>query len=113
MSSIKNKVQLIGNAGNNPEVKNLETGTKVATFSIATNEFYKNSLGEKIQETQWHKIVAWGKTADIIEKFVIKGKELAVDGKITYRSYETNDGDKKYITEIIANEILFVGKNTD
>ncbi len=109
MSTIRNKVQLIGNVGNAPEVRNLDGGKKVASFSIATNEFFKNSKGEKIQNTQWHTIVAWGKTAEIIEQHVGKGKEIAIEGKLTSRSYETNEGDKRYVTEVVANEILLLG----
>ena len=110
MSTLRNKVQLIGNVGNAPEVKNLESGKKVATFSIATNEFYKNSKGEKVQNTQWHNIVAWGKTAEIIERYAGKGKEIAIEGKLTSRSYETKEGEKRYVTEVVASEILITGK---
>jgi len=110
MSTLKNKVQLIGNVGNEPEITNLDSGKKVAKFSIATNEFYKDSKGEKQQDTQWHSIVAWGKTADIIEKYVAKGKEVAIEGKLTSRSYEDKDGIKRYITEVVVNEILLLGK---
>ncbi|MCZ2845609.1 MAG: single-stranded DNA-binding protein [Candidatus Bathyarchaeota archaeon] len=109
MSTIRNKVQLIGNVGNTPEIRNLESGKKVASFSLATNQFYKNSKGEKVQDTQWHTIVAWGKTAEIVEKYTTKGKEIAIEGKLTSRSYETSEGDKKYVTEIVANEILLLG----
>ncbi|SFR67068.1 single-stranded DNA-binding protein [Maribacter stanieri] len=109
MSTLKNKVQLIGNVGNAPEIKNLESGKKVANFSIATNEFYKNSNGEKVQNTEWHNIVAWGKIAEIVEKFVAKGKEISIEGKLTSRSYETEAGEKKYVTEVVANEILLLG----
>jgi single-strand DNA-binding protein len=96
MSTLRNKVQLIGNVGYTPEIKNLEGGKKVANFSIATNEFYKDSNGEKVQDTQWHNIVAWGKTAEIVEKYAGKGKEIAIEGKLSSRSYETSDGEKKY-----------------
>lgn len=109
MSTIRNKVQLIGNVGNAPEVRNLEKGKKVASFSIATNEFFKNSQGEKVQNTQWHNIVAWGKTAEIVEQYVGKGKEIAIEGKLSSRSYETTEGEKRYVTEIVANEILLLG----
>jgi single-strand DNA-binding protein len=109
MSTLKNKVQLIGNVGNEPEIINLESGKKIAKFSIATNEFYKNSNGEKEQTTQWHNIVAWGKMAEIVEKYVGKGKEIALEGKLTSRSYETKEGEKKYVTEVVANEILLLG----
>jgi len=109
MSTLKNKVQLIGNVGNEPEIITLESGKKVAKFSIATNEFYKNSNGEKEQNTQWHNIVAWGKIAEIVEKHVGKGKEIALEGKLTSRSYETKEGEKRYVTEVVANEILLLG----
>jgi len=109
MSTLKNKVQLIGNAGNAPEIKTIESGKKVANFSIATNEFYKNAKGEKVQTTEWHNITAWGKIADIVEKYVGKGKEVAIEGKLTSRSYETESGEKRYVTEVVANEILLLG----
>ncbi|MGZ0014628.1 single-stranded DNA-binding protein [Yeosuana sp. AK3] len=113
MSTLKNKVQLIGNVGNEPEITNLESGKKVAKFSIATNEFYKDSKGEKQQDTQWHNIVAWGKIAEIIEKYVGKGKEVALEGKLMSRSYETKEGEKRYVTEVVANEILLLGIKGD
>ncbi len=113
MSTLKNKVQLIGNVGNEPEITNLESGKKVAKFSIATNEFYKNSNGEKEQNTQWHNIVAWGKIAEIIEKYVGKGKEVALEGKLTSRSYETKEGEKRYVTEVVVDEILLLGMKGD
>jgi|TARA_B100000767_G_scaffold127554_1_gene121451 single-strand DNA-binding protein len=109
MSTLRNKVQLIGNLGNNPEIITLESGKKVAKFSIATNENYKNAQGEKVTDTQWHNIVAWNKTADIIEKYLEKGNEVAVEGKLTSRTYETKEGEKRYITEIVCNEILMLG----
>ena len=109
MSTLRNKVQLIGNVGNDPEIVNLESGKKLAKFSIATNENYKNAKGEKVTDTQWHNVVAWGKTAEIIENYVPKGKEVAVEGKLTSRSYEDKDGVKKYITEIVCNELLLLG----
>ena len=109
MSTLKNKVQLIGNIGNTPEIKNLENGKTVANFSMATNDSYKNAKGEKVQDTQWHNIVAWNKTAEIIEKYAGKGKELAIVGKLSSRSYENKDGAKRYVTEIIATEVLLLG----
>ncbi len=111
MSTIRNKVQLIGNVGNAPEIKNLENGKKVVTFSMATNDFYKNSNGEKVQNTQWHTIIAWDKTAEIIEQHVDKGKEIAIEGKLSSSSYETSEGEKRYVTEVVANEILFLGNS--
>lgn len=110
MATLRNKVQLIGNLGNNPEVKQLENGSKVANFSIATNETYKNAKGEKVTDTQWHNVVAWNKTAEILEKFTNKGSEIALEGKLTSRSYEDKEGNKKYITEVVADEILLLDK---
>jgi single-strand DNA-binding protein len=109
MSTLKNRVQLIGNVGQGPTITNLESGKKVARLSLATNENYKNSNGEKQTDTNWHTIVAWGKTAEIIEKYVSKGKEIAIEGKLTSRSYETKEGEKRYVTEVIANEIVLLG----
>lgn len=109
MNTLKNKVQLIGNLGNAPEIVNLESGKKLAKFSIATNETYKNAQGEKVQDTQWHNLVAWGKTAEIIEKFVNKGSEIAIEGKLTTRSYDDKEGVKRYITEVVVSEILMLG----
>ena len=113
MSTLKNKVQLIGNVGNEPEITNLESGKKVAKFSIATNESYKDSNGGKVTNTQWHNIVAWGKIAEIVEKYVGKGKEVALEGKLTSRSYETKEGEKRYVTEVVVDEILLLGIKGD
>ena len=113
MSTLRNKVQLIGNVGNEPEITNLESGKKVAKFSIATNESYKNAQGEKETNTQWHTVVAWGKIAEIVEKYVGKGKEIALEGKLTSRSYETKEGEKRYVTEIVVDEILLLGIKGD
>ncbi|WP_348823642.1 single-stranded DNA-binding protein [Flavobacterium aestuarii] len=105
---MKNKVQLIGNAGNDPVIKSFEGGKKLANLTIATNEFYKNDKGERVEQTEWHTVVAWGKTAEIIEKFVTKGKQIAIDGKLTHRSYEDKNGEKRYITEVVVNEIMLL-----
>ena len=113
MSTLKNHVQLIGHVGQEPTITNLESGKKVARFSIATNEHYNNNKGEKIQSTDWHTVVAWGKTAAIIENFVVKGKEVGVTGKLRTRTYTTDDGNQRYITEIEAKEILLLGSKSD
>ena len=110
MNSLKNKVQLIGHLGNDPEIVTLENGSKLAKFSLATNETYKNTEGEKVTDTQWHNIVAWGKIAEIAENYLSKGKEIMVEGKLMSRSYETKDGEKRYITEVKCNELLMLGK---
>ncbi|WP_396194624.1 single-stranded DNA-binding protein [Flavobacterium sp.] len=110
MNAMRNKVQLIGHVGQDPEVKDLEGGKKVANLTLATNDYYTNDKGEKVENTEWHKVSAWGKTAEIIEKYVAKGKEIAVEGKLTHRSYEDKDGTKRYVTEVVANDILLLGK---
>lgn len=109
MNALRNKVQLIGNLGNDPEVTTLASGKKRAKITIATNETYKNESGDKVTDTQWHNVVAWGHTAEIIEKYVTKGKEIAIEGKLTHRTYEDKNGDKKYVTEIVASELLLLG----
>lgn len=108
MSTLRNKVQLIGHVGQDPEIKTFEGEKKLANLSIATNEVFKNEKGEKVEETQWHRITAWGKTADIIEKHVTKGKEIAVEGKLKYHSYDDKNGDKKYVTEIVISELVLL-----
>lgn len=107
---MKNRVQLIGHVGQEPEIKTLEAGKKVASLSIATNEVYYKDNGDKVEKTEWHRVTAWGKTAEIIEKYVIKGKEVGVEGKLTNRTYDDKDGVKRYVTEIVVNEILLLGK---
>lgn len=109
MNSLKNRVQLIGHLGMNPEIKTLESGTKLAKFSIATNETYKNAKGEKVTDTEWHNVIAWNKTAELAEMFLEKGKEVAIEGKLTTRSWDDEKGNKRYITEVVCNEILFLG----
>ncbi|MFM2360337.1 MAG: hypothetical protein RLY16_2330 [Bacteroidota bacterium] len=110
MYALRNKVQLIGNLGNAPEVKTLESGKKMVRFSVATNETYRSSQGEKVSETQWHNIIAWGKVADIAEKFLTKGREIALEGKLINRSYTDKEGNKKYVTEVQVNELLMLGE---
>lgn len=107
---MKNRVQLIGHVGQEPEIKNLEAGKKVASLSIATNEMYYKDNGDKVEKTEWHRVTAWGKTAEIIEKYVTKGKEIGIEGKLTNKTYDDKDGVKRYVTEIVANEILLLGK---
>lgn len=109
MNALKNKVQLIGNAGNNPDIKTFGAGKKLARLVIATNESYYNDKGEKVTDTQWHNVTAWGKMAEIIEKYVTKGKEIAVEGKLMHRSYDKN-GEKRYITEVVVSDVLLFGK---
>lgn len=108
MNALRNKVQLIGHLGMDPEIKSLDGGKKLAKMSIATNETYKNNKGEKITETQWHNLIAWGKTAEICEKFLKKGSELAVEGKLINRNYTDKEGIKRYVTEIEVHEVLML-----
>lgn len=108
-----NKAILVGNVGNDPEVKYLEGGTAVAKFSLATTENYKNRAGERVSQTEWHNIVAWRQLAEVIEKYITKGKQLYVEGRITNRSWEDKDGNKRYITEIVAQTIQMLGKKGD
>ncbi len=109
MYALKNKVQLIGNVGNAVEIKNTESGKKLARFSIATNESYRNAKGEKVTETTWHNLVAWGKVAELAEKLLVKGTEVVIEGKLTNRSYTDKDGNKKYVSEVQVNELLLLG----
>jgi single-strand DNA-binding protein len=108
MSSIRNSVRLIGNLGQDPEIKNLEGDKKLAKFSIATKEIYKNDAGEKVTETQWHNLSAWGNTATIAEKYLKKGKEVAIEGKLVTRSYTDKEGIKKYATEILFKNLIVI-----
>lgn len=109
--SIRNKVTLIGRTGKEIEIVNFENGGLSAKVTLATTDFYNNAKGEKVEETQWHNIVAYGKTAEIMQKYVEKGKEIAVEGKIMYRSYESSDGQKRFITEIRVEELLLLGNS--
>ena len=110
MSNLRNQVQLMGRLGQDPEIINLESGKKLAKFSLATNDYYTSAKGEKVEHTDWHNVVAWGKTADIIENHVTKGQEILVGGKLTTRSYETKEGEKRYITEVVCNNLVMTQK---
>lgn len=109
MNALRNKVQLIGRLGNKVEVKRLDNGKCVANVSMATNEIYKNQKGERVEDTTWHNLVIWGKTAEILEKYTDKGSEIAIEGKLTNRSYDDKDGIKRYVTEVLVNEVLLMG----
>ena len=106
--SLRNKVTLIGRTGKEVEIVKFEKG-QIAKVTLATSDFYTNALGEKVEETQWHNLVANGKLADIMEKYVEKGKEIAVEGKIVYRTYDDKDGIKRYTTDIRVEELVMVG----
>ena len=109
MYALKNKVQLIGNVGNAVEIKNTESGKKLARFSIATSESYRNAKGEKVTETTWHNLIAWGKVAELAEKLLLKGTEVVIEGKLTNKSYTDKDGNKKHVSEVQVNELLLLG----
>ena len=108
MNNLRNRVNLIGNLGMDPEVKELESGKKFARLSIATSESFTNSKGEQVKNTEWHNLVAWGPKATFAEKYLKKGTEVAIEGKLTHRSYDDSKGNKKYITEVIVNEVLML-----
>lgn len=111
MKNLKNRVNLIGNLGANPEVKTLDGGLKLVKISIATNDTYKNSKGERVTETQWHNLTAWGKTADYVEKYAKVGNKAVVEGKLVNRNYTDKSGQKKYYTEVVVNEIMLLTGN--
>ncbi|NJN26289.1 MAG: single-stranded DNA-binding protein [Cyclobacteriaceae bacterium] len=113
MNSLRNKVQLIGNLGKDPEIKIFDSGKKKASLSLATTESYSNTNGEKVEDTQWHNLVVWGKTADIAEKYLHKGSQIAVDGKLNYRNYEDKNGEKKTVTEIVVNDIVMLASRVN
>ena len=110
MNALKNRVQLIGHLGQDPEVKHLDNGSTLARFSLATTERYKNKNGERVEDTQWHNVVIWGNLAEIAEQYLQKGKEVALEGKLNHRSYEDTEGNKRYVTEIVVSEFLMLGK---
>ena len=107
-----NKVILLGNVGKDPEVRHLESGVTVARFTLATSEKFTNKNGEKVETTEWHNIVVWRKLAEIVEKYIKKGSQIFLEGKITTRSYE-KDGSTKYFTEIVANSLQMLGSKKE
>ena len=111
MNTLKNNVQLIGNIGNAPEIISFENGKKLAKFSLATKEFFINADGEKATETQWHSLVAWGRQAEIIEKYLKRGQKITVEGKLVNRTYETKDGEKRTKTEVHIQKLLMLMKS--
>ncbi|NPA46796.1 MAG: single-stranded DNA-binding protein [Chlorobi bacterium] len=107
---MKNQVSLIGRVGQTPEIKVLDNGVKRAKFSLATNDYYITRDGERKEQTQWHNIVVWGKTADVVERYVSKGRLVGVEGKLEYRQFEDSEGRKHYFTEIRANDLLLLDR---
>ena len=110
MNGLRNSVRLIGHIGTDPETKEYDSGKKVTRLSLATDEVYKNAKGDKVKDTFWHNLVMWGKTATVAEKYLEKGNEIAIEGRLHSRSYTTKEGEKKYITEIVVDELLMLGK---
>ena len=112
MYALRNKVQLIGHVGSKPEIRNFDSGKKLVRFSVATNESYRNAQGAKVTDTQWHSLVAFGKVADIAEKYLDKGTEVALEGKLVNRNFVDKEGVKRYVTEIQISELLLLGTKT-
>ncbi len=110
MNTLRNSVRLIGNLGSAPDLRTLDSGRKVAKLNLATSEQYTNKEGEQVQTTTWHNLVAWGKTAEIAEKFLTKGSEVAIEGKLTNRQYTDKEGIKRYFTEIVVNDLRMLGR---
>lgn len=109
MNNLRNKVQLIGRVGNTPEVILLESGKKLVKFAMATNDSYKNEKGDKVEDTQWHNLIVWSKLVDVVEQYVNKGDEIAIEGKLTNRSYDDKEGNKRYVSEIVVKELMMLG----
>ncbi|MCA1742022.1 MAG: single-stranded DNA-binding protein [Bacteroidales bacterium] len=112
MNALRNKVQLIGRLGQDPEVRTLESGKKVAHFNLATNGSYKNAEGSKIEETTWHSIVAWNGLAELSSKFLAKGREVCIEGRIAYRTYTDKNGLQKNVTEIVASDLVLLSSGS-
>ena len=108
MNNLRNNVQLIGNLGKDVEFKQLDNGNAIARVTIATKEIYKKKNGNSHIETQWHQLVGWGKVAEIMNVLLKKGKEVAVKGKLTHRSYDDKDGYKRFRTEVVVNEFMLM-----
>lgn len=110
MNSMRNRVHLIGHLGADPEVRDLDKGNKLARANLATNDYYKNAKGEKVTDTQWHTLVAWGKTAELFQKYTQKGQEIAIEGRLINRQYENKEGEKRYTTEVEVKDLVLLGK---
>ncbi|WP_338359460.1 single-stranded DNA-binding protein [Yeosuana marina] len=110
MNSLRNKVQLIGRLGQDPEIITFEDGGKIARFNLATDDSYKDKQGNKIERTYWHPVVVKNGLVKVVENYITKGKEIAIEGKLTNRSWDDNDGKKHYVTEVVVNELLMLSK---
>jgi len=112
MNALRNKVQLIGRLGQDPEIVSFEDGNKLAKFSMATDDSYKDKEGQKVERTHWHNVIVRGGLVNVVENYVTKGQEIAIEGKLTNRSWEDKEGNKKYVTEIFCNELLLLGSKS-
>lgn len=110
MNALRNKVQLIGRLGQEPEIITFADGNKMAKFSLATDDSYKDKDGKKVERTDWHNVVIKGGLVKVVEGYVKKGQEIAVEGKLTTRDWEDKEGNKRYITEVVCNELLLLSK---
>ena len=110
MNALRNKVQLIGRLGQEPEIVTFADGNKMAKFSLATDDSYKDKNGQKVERTYWHNVIVKNGLVNVVENYVVKGQEIAIEGKLTNRSYDDKDGAKRYVTEILCNELLMLGK---
>ncbi len=113
MKNLRNSVQLIGNLGKDPILKEVKGGKKLVRFSLATNEYYKDNNGEKVQKTDWHNVIAWGKTAEFISESLSKGEQMMLNGRLTQNSFEGKDGQTKYLTEVVVHEFLKLSRKKD
>lgn len=113
MNDLRNRVQLIGNLGMDPEMVTFENGKKLSKFSLATSQTYYDTKGEKTTETQWHNLVAWDKLAERVQKLLKKGSMVAVDGRLVYRTYDSKEGQKRYITEIVLSNLEILQKKKE
>ena len=109
MANLRNSVKLIGRLGKDPEVKTFENGRMKTSFSLATNDSYENQKGEKVQDTQWHNLVLWGSLAEVAGQHLKKGSEVVIEGKLVHRVYQTDKGEKRYITEVSVQDMLMLG----
>jgi len=110
MNALKNKVQLIGRLGQDPEIVTFNDGNKMAKFSLATDDSYKDKNGNKVERAYWHNIVVKNGLVKVVEDYVTKGQEIAIEGKLTNRVWEDKEGNKRYVTEVICNELLMLSK---
>lgn len=114
MYTLVNKVQLIGRLGNDPEIKETKNGKKLARLSLATDESYRDVKGEKVENTQWHRLVAWDSNADLAEKFLKKGQQIAIEGRLITGVYEDKEGNRRHTVDINVNDFMMLGsKNRD